>query len=156
MLREGLSAPDFQARLTTGEEVRLSDFRGRKNVVLFFYPKDFTPGCTAEACSLRDNYDEIRRYDAVIFGVSPDSEASHEQFIRRHRLPFPLISDRDGAVARAYGASGRLGGLLPGIKRVTFVIDRAGVIRAVIHHEFLIRKHLESILEALQRLASAA
>lgn len=156
MLREGLSAPDFQAWLTTGEEVRLSDFRGRKNVVLFFYPKDFTPGCTAEACSFRDNYDEIRRYDAVMFGISPDSEASHKQFIRRHRLPFPLISDREGAVARAYGAGGRLGGLLPGIKRVTFVIDRAGVIRAVIHHEFLIRKHLEGILEALQRLASAA
>lgn len=137
-LKPGDRAPDFHARRTTGEEVRLSEFRGKKHVVLFFFPKDFTPGCTAEVCSFRDNYDALMAFDAVLLGVSFDDEQTHDAFIHRHRLPFPLISDRDHAIARAYGADGRLWGILPGAKRLTFVIDKEGIISRILHHEMLI------------------
>lgn len=153
-IRIGSPAPDFCGHTHTGEEIRLADFRERKNVVLFFYPKDFTPGCTAEVCSLRDNYDEIRRYDAVMFGVSFDSEESHRQFIRRHRLPFPLLSDPDGAIAQAYGADRRFWGVLPGARRITFVIDKKGIIREILHHELMIGRHVQGVLEALRRIES--
>lgn len=152
ILKEGDPAPDFEIRLANGESVTLSSMRGKRNVVVFFYPKDFTPGCTAEVCSFRDRYEEMTKQDAFLVGVSHDDEATHQAFVRKHRLPFPLISDHDHAIARAYGVDARLGGILPGAKRVTFVIDKQGIIRRVLHHEFLVGRHTTGVVETLQQL----
>lgn len=153
MLNEGDSAPDFEIRLSNGESFPLSRLRGKRNVVLFFYPKDFTPGCTAEVCSFRERYEDITRFDALLLGVSYDDEKSHEAFMRKHRLPFSLISDHDRSIARAYGVDARLGGLLPGAKRVTFVIDKQGIIRRILHYEVLVARHVAGVVETLQQLA---
>ncbi len=153
LLEEGDIAPDFTTTLSTGETISLKDYQGKKNVVLFFYPKDFTSGCTAEVCSFRDNYQELQNYDAVLLGVSADNEDSHQAFIRQHGLPFPLVSDTDKSITRAYGTASRFLGLVHGTKRVTYVIDKSGAIRAVIHHEVLIGKHLTGVIEALKRIS---
>ncbi|MEK7250305.1 MAG: peroxiredoxin [Bacteroidota bacterium] len=152
LLKEGDTAPNFTSQLCTGETVSLSDYRGKNNVVLFFYPKDFTPGCTKEVCSFRDNYGEVKKYDAVLLGVSYENQSSHQSFIAKHHLPFPLISDLDKSISKAYGTATRFGGLIPGAKRVTYVIDKQGVIRSVLHHEVLIGKHLDGVMEALRKL----
>ncbi len=152
LLAEGTQAPAFNGKLSDGGAVSLLEYRGKKNVVVFFYPKDFTSGCTREVCSLRDNYANLLRYEVVLLGISFDDNRSHQSFIQQHHLPFPLISDEDQSIARAYGAAGRLGGFIPGAKRVTYVIDKAGIIRAVIHHELLVGKHVEGILDALEKI----
>lgn len=151
-LRPGDRAPSFRARLSTGEEISLEQFAGRKNVVLFFYPKDDSYGCTKQVCSLRDHYPEIGSHDAVLFGVSPDGDASHRRFIAAHRLPFGLIADPDGTLSRLYRTT-RYGGRPAFVRRVTFVIDKRGVIHTVAHHEFRIAKHHQKILSALRDLA---
>ena len=107
----------------------MASYRGAKNVVLYFYPKDFTAGCTAQACSFRDNYDAISEFDALIFGVSGDSETTHASFKERHELPFPLIADPRRSVHKLYEATGLIPWMTP---RLTYVIDKAGVIRAAI------------------------
>lgn len=150
-LRVGDLAPDFTAKTSDGSSLTLSDYRGRKNVVLYFYPKDFTPGCTAEACSFRDVYDDLAGSDAEVVGVSLDDEASHARFASSHGLKFPLVSDPGGEIARRYGAMGMLGGLLGTARRMTFVIDKEGRIRAVFRHEIRVGRHVE---EARQVLAS--
>ncbi|MEO8168588.1 MAG: peroxiredoxin [bacterium] len=152
LLNVGDLAPDFIATLTTGETISLNDYRGKKIVVLFFYPKDFTSGCTKQVCSFRDNYDQLLKYDVQLLGVSGDSENSHQEFVRRHNLPFPLISDRDKSIARAYRTSNRFMGLLPGSKRVTYVIDKKGRIRGRVHHEVFIGKHIQEVLDAVKML----
>lgn len=154
LLKEGDRAPDFTSRLSTGEVVSLQDYHGKSNVVLFFYPKDFTPGCTKQVCSFRDNYNVLERHDAVLLGVSFDGEKSHGAFIEKHNLPFPLISDTDKSISRAYAAADRLGGLLPGSKRVTYVIDKQGIIRAVLHHEIMISRHVDGVIDALKKIES--
>lgn len=149
LLPVGSVAPDFSATLGTGESFRLRDYSGKKNVVLFFYPKDFTSGCTAQVCSFRDNYDDILHHEAMVVGVSYDTEETHQAFVEKHRLPFPLISDKDMSISRMYGTADRLGGLISGAKRATYVIDKEGIIRRVLHHEILIQKHVEGVLESL-------
>jgi peroxiredoxin Q/BCP len=136
--KPGEMAPDFAGATTDGTKVRLGDFRGKK-LVLYFYPMDDTPGCTAQACSLRDHNAEIASKGAAILGVSTQDIASHQRFAAKHRLNFPLLADTDRAVARAYGTiGGGLGGALRGMlgmaERVTFVIDEAGRIAHVIDH----------------------
>jgi peroxiredoxin Q/BCP len=126
MLQLGDSAPDFTLKTTTGEAFRLSDQRGHRAIVLYFYPKDDTPGCTAEACSFRDQYQDFQDLGAEVVGVSSDSEASHQKFTQKHRLPFPLLADTSGQVRKLYEVPRALLGILPG--RVTFVIDKEGVI----------------------------
>lgn len=134
MVEEGTPAPDFTLPGDTGETVRLSDFRG-KRVVLYFYSKDDTPGCTKQACGIRDAWDAFRETDAVVLGVSPDDEASHRRFKQKYSLPFTLLSDVDHAVADTYGVwreRSMYGKKSMGIKRSTFVIDEDGrVARAV-------------------------
>src|SRR5919108_5725228 len=134
MVEEGKPAPDFELPSDTGETVRLADLRG-KPVVLYFYPRDDTPGCTAQACGIRDAWTTFRRVDAVVLGVSPDDEASHRRFKEKYSLPFTLLSDVDHAVAEAYdvwGERSAYGKTYMGIKRSTFVIDEDGnVVRAV-------------------------
>src|SRR5690606_6970381 len=120
-----------------------------KNVVLYFYPADFTGGCTAQACSFRDNYDTIKRFDAVIVGVSGDSAESHVSFREQHGLGFPLISDPDRTLAELYDVKTSVPKLRP---RVTYVIDKQGVIRAAFRHDIAIGRHLSDTLDALEAL----
>lgn len=121
-LSVGTKAPDFTVKDTNGNTVTLSGFTG-KTVVLYFYPKDDTPGCTKEACSFRDSYSEYQGKDIVVLGVSMDDEASHQKFTEKFSLPFPLLADVDGAITKAYDVSGGAYA-----KRVTFVIDGTGTI----------------------------
>jgi thioredoxin-dependent peroxiredoxin len=128
MVTEGTPAPDFALPSGDGDTVRLSEFRGRP-VVLYFYPKDETPGCTAEACEFRDAYAELERHGAVVLGVSPDTEASHAKFKAKHGLPFTLLADTEHEVAERYGVwvERTVGGRPSmGIKRSTFVVDAEG------------------------------
>jgi peroxiredoxin Q/BCP len=143
----GQRAPDFTLPDASGRPVRLADFAG-KPVVLYFYPKDDTPGCTKEACSFRDQYEDFQEAGAVVVGVSSDSSESHRKFAAKHRLPFTLLSDRDGEVRRRYGVPATLG-LLPG--RVTFVIDGAGVVRHVFNSQLDATRHVTEALETLRR-----
>lgn len=133
-LKAGDPAPDFTATLDTGETVSLQDFAGQK-LVLFFYPKDDTPGCTAEACSLRDGYDELKRQGYAIIGVSPDSARKHQKFRDKYNLPFPLIADEEQQVLNAYGVWGPkkfMGRTFNGVHRTTFVVGPDGRIERVI------------------------
>jgi peroxiredoxin Q/BCP len=133
MPKPGQVAPDFELPSDRGEKIRLSDFRGKK-VVLYFYPKDMTSGCTKEACSFRDNYPQYEEQGAVILGVSPDSPQSHVRFKSKYNLPFLLLSDEDHKVAEQYGVWGEkqmYGRAYQGILRTTFVIDEDGKIAKV-------------------------
>lgn len=133
-LNEGDVAPAFSAPVETGETVSLSDFKGKK-LVLYFYPKDDTPGCTAQACNLRDNYQSFLNKGYVVLGVSPDSVKKHVKFKDKFNLPFPLLSDEDHAVSEAYGVWGEkkfMGRAYMGIHRTTFVIDENGKIERII------------------------
>ncbi|KUP09636.1 peroxiredoxin [Bacillus coahuilensis m2-6] len=124
----GNKAPDFTALASNGEKVSLSDYKG-KNVVLYFYPKDMTPGCTTEACDFRDQHTSFEDLDAVILGVSPDPLASHEKFINKHDLPFLLVADEDHSVSEAYGVwqlKKNFGKEYMGVVRSTFIIDKEG------------------------------
>ena len=152
LLRVGERAPNALGRLSKGETIALADYIGKRNVVLFFYPKDFTPGCTKQVCSYRDNYARLLGMDAVVFGISYDDERSHDLFAQRYGLPFPLISDTTGDFARAYGVT-RFGGSVLPAKRVTYVIDKEGIVRSVSHYEVFIERHVEKALETLKRLA---
>jgi peroxiredoxin Q/BCP len=128
MVEEGKPAPDFELTSDSGEHVKLSDFRG-KPVVLYFYPKDDTPGCTTQACGIRDVYADFRDRGAVVLGVSPDDEASHVQFKEKYSLPFTLLADPGHEVAEEYGVwkeRNRYGKKSMGIERSTFVIDADG------------------------------
>ena len=127
-LKIGDKAPDFKLISDSGEEIQLSSFRGKK-VILYFYPKDDTAGCTAQACNFRDEYEEITANDGIVIGVSPDSTKSHVKFRSKYNLPFILLSDPDHAVAEKYGAWGEksfLGKKFQGIIRSHFVIDEQG------------------------------
>ena len=148
----GDEAPDFALPDASGRMVRLREFRGKKPVVLFFYPKDETPGCTKEACSFRDAYEEFVQAGAEVIGISSDDEASHRRFAERHRLPFTLLADHGGKVRRAFGVPTTLG-LLPG--RVTYVIDRAGIVRHVFNSQLQATQHVAEALAALRRLEQA-
>ncbi|WP_128544214.1 thioredoxin-dependent thiol peroxidase [Larkinella soli] len=133
-LQIGDPAPDFETRDQNGRPVRLSDFRGRK-VVLYFYPKDDTTGCTAEACSLRDNYAELRQAGYEVLGVSVDDEKSHRKFITKYELPFSLLADTDKKVVEAYDVwqeKSMYGRKYMGIMRTTFLIDENGIITDII------------------------
>jgi peroxiredoxin Q/BCP len=130
MVAEGDAAPDFELRSGEGETIRLSDYRGSK-VVLYFYPKDDTPGCTTQACAIRDSWGEFERRGATVLGVSPDDEASHVRFKQKYGLPFTLLADPDHAVAEAYGAWGekkRYGKTTIGLIRSTFLIAPDGTV----------------------------
>ncbi len=133
-LNPGDKAPDFSSKDQTGEEISLEKFKGKK-IIIYFYPKDNTPGCTAEACSLRDGYDRLLDAGFVVVGVSPDSEKSHVNFAKKHNLPFHLIADTEKEMLRQYGAWGEkklYGKTYEGVIRTTFVISENGTIEHVI------------------------
>ena len=149
MLKEGDIAPDFSTRDEQGNEVKLSDFRGQK-VVLYFYPKDDTPGCTKEACSLRDNYSSFEEQGIKVLGASLDTEASHQAFASKYNLPFTLLSDTDHSVADAYGVYGEQtwgDKKFMGVARKTFLIDEQGKIKKVFD-KVNVEAHADEVLEA--------
>jgi len=153
----GDAAPEFDLPDGSGRRVSLRALRGRP-VVLYFYPKDSTPGCTKEACAFRDGYAVFQKLGAEILGVSLDSQASHARFAGKYSLPFPLLSDEDGRVSRAYGAYGRkmtFGVKYLGIERSTFVIDRDGRLAAVFR-KVKVDGHDREVLEILRRLPGGA
>jgi peroxiredoxin Q/BCP len=149
MIKEGNAAPDFTATNTNGETIRLKDLRGKK-VVLYFYPKDDTPGCTKEACSFRDAFSDFRKHDIEVIGVSTDSEASHKKFTTKYKLPFTLLADTDHSIADAYGVYGEkkfMGRTYMGVKRMTFLIDEKGKVRKVFE-KVKPEEHAREVLEA--------
>ena len=133
-LTEGQKAPDFKAKDQNGKSITLSDFSG-KDVILYFYPKDDTPGCTAEACSFRDNYQSLLKEGFEVLGVSTDDEKSHQKFITKYSLPFSLIADTDKKIVEAYGVwveKNMYGKKYMGVARKTFIIDKNGLIKKII------------------------
>ena len=149
-LKEGDKAPDFSGKDQNGETVSLSDYKG-KRVILFFYPKDMTPGCTAEACNLGENYSELHKKGFEVLGVSADSEARHQKFIEKYSLPFKLIADEEKEVIKDYGVWGLkkfMGKEYDGIHRTTFVIGTDGKLEAVIT-KVKTKDHTAQILEEL-------
>ena len=148
-IKVGDAAPEFDLTDAAGKRIRLSDFRGKRNVVLYFYPKDDTPGCTKEACSFRDSYQSFTDAGAEVIGVSSDDGASHQKFADKFHLPFTLVSDTGGSVRKRYGVPATLG-LLPG--RVTFVIDRDGIVRHVFNSQLQATKHVDEALAVIKRL----
>ena len=145
----GNPAPDFELSDATGRRVRLSTLLRTRVVVLFFYPKDGTPVCRAEACSFRDAYQTFVEAGAEVVGISSDTIESHDRFSARHRLPFVLLSDEEGAVRRLYGVPTTLG-IMPG--RVTYVIDRAGILRHKFSAQFAAQKHVDEALRIVHSL----
>ncbi|HLA09737.1 MAG TPA: thioredoxin-dependent thiol peroxidase [Pyrinomonadaceae bacterium] len=149
MLKEGTPAPQFSLPDPEGNTVRLKDLRGEK-VVLYFYPKDDTPGCTREACSFRDAFSKFKKRGIRVLGVSPDTEASHKKFATKYKLPFTLLADNDHSVAEAYGVYGQkkfMGRTYMGILRTTFLIDEKGKIRKVFE-KVKPDEHAEEVLQA--------
>jgi thioredoxin-dependent peroxiredoxin len=150
VIEEGKPAPDFELPSDSGETVKLSELRG-KPVVLYFYPKDDTPGCTTQACGIRDAYGEFERAGAVVLGISPDSEKSHVKFRQKHDLPFTLLADTEHEVANAYGVWGEksyMGRKYMGVNRSTFVIGPDGTVTKVMHN-VKPATHADDVLSAL-------
>ena len=145
----GDKAPDFTLSSQMGDNVTLSEYFGKKNIVLYFYPKDESPGCTREACKFRDRYEVFTGLGAEVLGISSDSLESHKSFATHHGLPFILLSDEDNKVRELYGVSSTMG-IIPG--RVTYIIDKKGVVRHIFSSQFQPEKHIEEALKILKEL----
>jgi peroxiredoxin Q/BCP len=147
----GAPAPDFSGVTQDGEEISLSDFEGKK-LALYFYPRDNTPGCTRQACNLRDNFSELEKQNIAIVGVSDDPVDEHVKFANKYDLPFPLIADTDRAVLHSYGTYGQknlYGRIFMGTKRTTFLIDEDGMIRKIIKRP-KVGEHADEIIKGFQ------
>jgi peroxiredoxin Q/BCP len=145
----GSLAPNFTLLSQSGKMVSLRDFLDKKPVILFFYPKDDTPGCTKEACAFRERHEDFRELNAEVIGISSDPVESHRSFAAKHELPFTLLSDEGGKVRKLYGASSTFG-LVPG--RVTYVLDKEGVVRHLFSSQLGVEEHVEEALEALRSI----
>ncbi len=145
----GDKAPDFTLPSQMGDNVTLSEYFGRKNIILYFYPKDETKGCTREACEFRDRYDVFTNLGAEVLGVSSDTLESHKSFATHHGLPFLLLSDEKGKVRKLYGVPSTMG-VIPG--RVTYIIDKKGFVRHIFNSQFQPEKHIEEALKILKEL----
>jgi len=150
LLAVGDKAPNFRLPTSNSSYVALEDFLGKKNVVVYFYPKDFTRGCTAEACSFRDSYEAFKDLGAEVIGISSDSQDSHREFAQQHHLPFILVSDANASVRRAYEVKKSLG-LFAG--RVSFVIDKKGIIRHIFSSQTRATAHVGEALNVLKSLS---
>lgn len=150
-IKVGDTAPDFALPAQNGSTVSLRDFRGKQAVVLYFYPKDDTPGCTAESCAFRDQYEVFKAAGAEVIGVSGDSSESHQRFAAKHQLPFTLLSDKGDQVRKLYGATTAFG-FIPG--RVTYVIDQQGIVQYVFDSMLNFKGHVEETLKTLQQLTT--
>ncbi|MFV8342144.1 peroxiredoxin [Flavobacterium sp. XS2P39] len=150
-LQVGDKIPNFKAKDANGNDFDSQNIIGHKPLVIYFYPKDNTPGCTAEACSFRDQYEDFKDLGAEVIGISSDSVASHQKFAEHYKLPFILLSDSDKKIKKLFGVSSGLFGLLPG--RVTYVTDKNGVIQ-LIFDSMWATKHIPKALEAVKKLVS--
>src|SRR6266849_230886 len=149
MLKEKSTAPAFSTKDGEGKQVRLKDFRGQK-VVLYFYPKDDTPGCTKEACSFRDAFADFEKSGIKVLGISPDNERAHKKFAEKYKLPFTLLTDTDHSISEAYGTYGEkkfMGRTYMGVKRTTFLIDEKGKIKRIFER-VKPDEHAQEVLEA--------
>ncbi len=156
-LAAGQPAPDFDVVAADGRHLRLADLRGQKNVVLYFYPADFTAVCTRETCGFRDAYAELAGQDTEVVGISVDDDGSHRKFADKYQVTFPLVSDPDRTLARRYDAAGGLlHGLLGKTARVTYVIDKAGTIAAVFRGELSASKHVDGARATITRLRAGS
>lgn len=152
-LKEGQEAPFFEGTDQSGNTIKLDDFKGKK-LVLYFYPKDNTPGCTNEACNLRDNYKDLLAKDFAVVGVSPDSITSHQKFAGKYDLPFPLISDTEKKIMSDYGVWGEkkiFGKISLGVQRTTFIIDEKGIIEKIIK-KVDTKEHTDQIYKVYEQL----
>nr|WP_315177464.1 peroxiredoxin [uncultured Flavobacterium sp.] len=150
-LKVGDIIPNFKAKDANGNDFDSQNIVGKKPLVIYFYPKDNTPGCTAEACSFRDQYEDFKNLGAEVIGISSDSVSSHQQFSEQYKLPFILLSDNDKKIKTLFGVPSGLFGLLPG--RVTYVTDKNGVIQ-MIFDSVLATKHIPKALQAIKKLVS--
>ena len=146
LLKVGDEAPDLSGTDQNGEKVSLAELRGHSSAVVFFYPKDGSPVCTAEVCAFRDSYERFSEIGAVVIGISGDTKDSHKQFAETHSLPFHLLSDTDGKLRKQFGVA-RVLGLLPG--RETYVIDKEGIVRLAFSAQFASDQHVKQAVEAL-------
>ncbi len=152
MIEPGEKAPDFTGKDQNGEEIKLSDYKGKK-VVLYFYPKDDTPGCTKQACSLRDGFAELKKNNIEVLGVSADDKESHQKFIKKYDLPFTLLADIDKTIINKYGVYGEknmYGKKYMGIKRTTFLIDEDGIIKKIFK-KVKTDEHADEVLKAFNQ-----
>lgn len=153
MIKEGSKAPDFKAAASNGQTIALENLKG-KNVVLYFYPKDDTPGCTIEACGFRDTTKDIEKLGAMVLGVSPDSLKSHQKFVDKFKLPFILLADEDKKIVQDYGVWGQksfMGRQYMGVNRTTFIIDKTGKV-ARVFEKVKPQGHNQEVIEALKSL----
>jgi peroxiredoxin Q/BCP len=148
-VKVGDKAPDFTLPSQLGDNVTLSEYFGKKNIVLYFYPKDESPGCTREACTFRDSYEELTSFGAEVIGVSSQSVESHKSFATHYGLPFILLSDAESKVRRLYGVPSTMG-VVPG--RVTYIIDKKGVVRHIFSSQTQAEKHVEEAIKTLKEL----
>ena len=153
-LHVGDKAPEFDVVSSSGKHLVLSELKGKKNVVLYFYPGDFTPICTKETCGFRDAYADLASKDTEVIGVSVDSNESHEKFAKEYKLDFALISDREKALAKAYGATSFLRDILGKLARMTFVIDKEGKIAGIFTGELSASKHVEGAKGVIKSLSA--
>jgi peroxiredoxin Q/BCP len=154
-LKVGQPAPEFTVTAADGRELKLADFRGKKNVVVYFYPKDFTSVCTKETCGFRDAYQDLANKDTEVIGVSVDDDASHKKFAEKYKVPFALVSDPDRKLAGDYDATGGLVGIIGRkARRLTYVIDKQGTIAGVFQGELSADKHVEGAKSVIAKLAS--
>ena len=152
-VKVGDKAPDFTLPSQMGDNVTLSEFFGKKNIVLYFYPKDESPGCTREACTFRDSYEELTNLGAEVIGVSGQSVESHKSFATHYGLPFILLSDEDNKVRKLYGVPSTMG-LLPG--RVTYIIDKQGIVRHFFNSQTQTQRHVEEAKRTLEELEKSS
>jgi thioredoxin-dependent peroxiredoxin len=146
----GDRVPTFSLPTQSGNTVNFEDFIGKSTVVLYFYPKDDTPGCTAEACSFRDSYEVFKQAGAEVIGISSDSAESHQKFASKHSLPFVLISDKGGVVRKLFGVPSTMG-ILPG--RVTYIIDKQGIVQHIFNDMLNAQKHITEALKVVKEIA---
>jgi peroxiredoxin Q/BCP len=155
-LRVGQKAPEFDVTSSAGKRLKLSDLAGKKNVVLYFYPGDFTPVCTKETCGFRDAFAELESAETEVIGVSVDSDDSHRKFAEKYGIPFSLVSDENKELAKKYEATSFLRDILGKTSRITYVIDKRGEIAGVFQGELSASKHVEGARELIKKLGTSA
>jgi peroxiredoxin Q/BCP len=152
-IKVGDRIPDFKAIATNGNEFDIQEVLGKKPLVIYFYPKDNTPGCTAQACSFRDQYEDFKDLGAEVIGISSDGIASHQKFTKQYQLPFLLLSDQDKKIRNLFGVPSGLLGILPG--RVTYVTDKRGVVILIFDNSLQVTKHISKALDVLKKTSES-
>lgn len=149
-VRVGDKCPVFEARDQHGQLVQSSEFIGKKNLIVFFYPKDNTSGCTAEVCSFRDSYEDFLSLDTEVIGISSDSEKSHNNFASKHNLNFHILADKGGKIRKQFGVKGKFFGLIPG--RVTYIMDKEGMVKNIFENLFEAELHIKNAKEFISKI----